>query len=239
MVSVVVPVFNAVSYLEVCVKSLRALPLKMEIILVDDGSTDGSGALCDMLGDQVIHQSNQGVSTARNAGLKSAKGDWLWFVDADDFVEPVTSAFNLPEEGDFVNLGFVWEEGGRYDAFGASSKEIPYNLWRCWFRRELIEKNGIRFTVGRKYAEDQEFILRYLLSIQHPTIDAIPQILYHYTVRQGSAMTKKGVKGKQLCDVIGVIFSMWGCALSHRNVPSWIWLQTKRMLKTGWVTLIR
>ena len=87
--SVIIPVYNAATYLEGCVSSLRALSsligIGMEIIMVDDGSTDDSGEMCDRLADQVLHQPNQGVSVARNAGIGIAKGDWLWFVDADDF----------------------------------------------------------------------------------------------------------------------------------------------------------
>lgn len=88
LLSVIIPVYNAAPYLEACVSSLRALSkqvgIAMEVVLVDDGSTDGSSELCDSLGDSVLHQPNQGVSVARNAGIGIAKGEWLWFVDADD-----------------------------------------------------------------------------------------------------------------------------------------------------------
>lgn len=239
MVSVVIPVFNAAIYLEACVASLRKLPLQQEIILVDDGSTDGSGELCDRLGDKVLHQANQGVSAARNAGMQVATGDWLWFVDADDYVEPLAENIQIPSSGDFVNLGFVWEENGNSDVFGASEQDIPYNLWRCWFRRDQIQKWDLMFTAGRKYAEDQEFILKYLLSVKGYKSAAIPQLQYHYTVRPGSAMTRKGVKGKQFCDILGVLSSMWVSALANGNMPFWLFPQTKRMLKTAWVAVIR
>ncbi|MCR5670848.1 MAG: glycosyltransferase [Butyrivibrio sp.] len=92
-VSVIVPVYNVEKYLEQCVDSLLNQTFSdMEIILVDDGSTDGSGAICDRYGKldnvTVLHQENQGVSVARNNALKIAKGKWLLFVDADDYVEP-------------------------------------------------------------------------------------------------------------------------------------------------------
>ena len=77
--SAIIPVYNAAPYLEACVSSLRALSsligIGMEIIMVDDGSTDDSGEMCDRLADQVLHQPNQGVSVARNAGIGVAKGD--------------------------------------------------------------------------------------------------------------------------------------------------------------------
>ena len=244
--SVIIPVYNADQYLEGCVSSLRALSsqigIGMEIIMVDDGSTDDSGEMCDRLADQVLHQPNQGVSEARNAGIGIAKGDWLWFVDADDYVETINNSpfktedlLHQLESADFVNLGFVWEENGKSDCFGAGVAEIPYNLWRCLFRRELVQKHKMCFTVGRKYAEDQEFIVRYLLSVNGCRVAAIPQIRYHYTLRPGSAMTRKGVKRKKVIDMVNVVLSMWICAIGHGHVPKWIWHETKRMLKCIYV----
>ena len=248
LLSVIIPVYNAAPYLEACVSSLRALSLQieldMELVLVDDGSTDGSGELCDRLGDKVLHQPNQGVSVARNAGISMATGDWLWFVDADDYVEPLDLSVAQTEtvmkplcNADLVNLGFVWEENGKVDSFGAYADEVPYNLWRCMFRREHVMKHHVRFTVGRKYAEDQEFIVRYLLSVRACRVAAIPQIRYHYTLRPGSAMTRPGVRQKKTFDTACVIFSMWACAIVHLHFPTWIWRETKRMLKCVYVTL--
>ena len=244
--SVIIPVYNADQYLEGCVSSLRALSsqigIGMEIIMVDDGSTDDSGEMCDRLGDQVLHQPNQGVSVARNAGIGIAKGDWLWFVDADDYVEPVDLSSIRAEDilrplsnADFVNLGFVWDENGKTDSFGAYASEVPYNLWRCMFRREQVMKHHVRFTVVRKYAEDQEFIVRYLLSVYGCRVAAIPQIRYHYTLRPGSAMTRKGMKRKKVIDTVNVVLSMWICALGNGHFPKWIWHETKRMLKCVYV----
>jgi len=243
--SIVIPVYNAASYLQTCVESLRHFAsmsqICMEIILVDDGSTDGSGVLCDQLGDKVIHQQNQGVSVARNAGLALAAGEWIWFVDADDYVENVDADLNVGirkdvvknENSDFVVTGFVWEEHGKVDCFGASTNEIPYNLWRCWFKQDQIEKHGIRFTVGRKYAEDQEFILKYLLSIKNYKTAALPQIQYHYTLRPGSAITKKGVKLKKCSDIAAVICAIFGKALITGNLMNaWVLHELKRMIKT-------
>ena len=244
--SVIIPVYNAAQYLEACVSSLRVLSsligIGMEIVMVDDGSTDDSGEMCDRLADQVLHQPNQGVSVARNAGIGIAKGDWLWFVDADDYVEPVDLSSIRAEDilrplsiADFVNLGFVWDENGKTDSFGAYASEVPYNLWRCMFRREQVMKHHVRFTVVRKYAEDQEFIVRYLLSVYGCRVAAIPQIRYHYTLRPGSAMTRKGMKRKKVIDTVNVVLSMWICALGNGHFPKWIWHETKRMLKCVYV----
>lgn len=94
MISVIIPVFNSQRYLRECVNSVRAQTYSdLQILLIDDGSTDESGAICDALAEedkriQVIHQPNRGVSAARNAGLKAAKGDLISFIDADDTLDP-------------------------------------------------------------------------------------------------------------------------------------------------------
>lgn len=95
LVSVIVPVYNVERYLEECVSSLVAQTYgNIEIILVDDGSTDGSDALCDRLAGtdpriRVLHKPNGGLSDARNHGLREASGEWISFVDSDDWVSPV------------------------------------------------------------------------------------------------------------------------------------------------------
>ncbi len=94
LISVIIPVYNVAKILERCVESVRKqIYPNLEIILVDDGSTDMSGAFCDVFAKKdrrvkVIHQSNQGLSAARNAGLKIAKGKWVTFVDSDDSIRP-------------------------------------------------------------------------------------------------------------------------------------------------------
>ena len=94
LISIIVPVYNAEKYLPACVESLLSQTYgALEVILVNDGSKDGSAALCDTYAARdsrvrVIHQENQGVSTARNAGLDHAAGKYVAFVDADDYVKP-------------------------------------------------------------------------------------------------------------------------------------------------------
>lgn len=89
--SVIVPVYNVASYVENCVKSILSNNVDMEVILVNDGSTDNSGEICDRIASEnnnvvVIHKENGGLSSARNAGLDIAKGDYITFVDSDDYV---------------------------------------------------------------------------------------------------------------------------------------------------------
>lgn len=94
LISVIVPVYNVKNYLKQCVQSIVGQTYKnLEIILIDDGSTDGSGELCDILKKtderiKVIHEENSGLSEARNTGLNAARGKYIGFVDSDDYIEP-------------------------------------------------------------------------------------------------------------------------------------------------------
>lgn len=122
MVSIIVPVYNINQYLPGCVQSLLAQTHPdIEILLIDDGSTDGSGRLCDSLAasDQritAVHKENGGLSDARNAGLDRAKGDWILFVDGDDYLAPEAVERLLPfatPDVDFVQ--FLYQETGDTD----------------------------------------------------------------------------------------------------------------------------
>ena len=94
LISVIVPVYNCEKYIEACVNSvLNQTFADFEIILVDDGSPDDSGKLCDQLAEKnnkivVLHQKNQGQAAARNNGVKIARGEWLNFLDSDDLIHP-------------------------------------------------------------------------------------------------------------------------------------------------------
>lgn len=295
LLSIIVPVYNAGPYLKPCVESLCALPYEKEIILVDDGSTDGAvyegfaRRLCEhedpaetkaahesLAGTKathegvikVIRQENQGVSAARNRGLLEAKGEWIWFVDADDVVhenhvrkyfghESSASTKAVHEGENLLLLPFEWEEDGEIENYEPHDGEIPYNLWRCWFRREEIERQGLRFTPGRKYAEDQEFILRFLLqqsdkSIVAPDGAVVTSLgtvggkawadgpIYHYVMRSGGAMKKPGTKQKQLRDICRVWWRVFFLSVRKGQIgKKWVLKELKRLAKTWYVTARR
>lgn len=261
LLSIIVPVYNAGSYLKPCAESLCALPYEKEIILVDDGSTDGcvdavhEGPLNTKAAHEVIKvicQENQGVSAARNRGLQEAKGEWIWFVDADDVVhESLASTKAEHEEVNLLLLPFEWEEDGKIEEYVPHDGEIPYNLWRCWFRREEIERQGLRFTPGRKYAEDQEFILRFLLNQgKHQSSNQKSAVeggkawsdgpVYHYVMRSSGAMKKKGTKGKQLRDICRVWWKVFSLSVYRGAIcKKWVLKELKRLAKTWYVTARR
>lgn len=236
LLSVIVPVFNAGEYLQPCIQSLLDLPIEKEIIIVDDGSSDGCVTNLNVKRDKlrILSQTNQGVSAARNAGLEVATGDWIWFVDADDqiqqpfftggeqFIRAMTNLFVLP---------FVWEENGVANRFDAQDGEIPYNLWRCWFRRKTIESQNLRFTIGRKFAEDQEFILRFLLHGENRTL-ALDGPVYHYTMRSTGTMMSPGNRQKQQKDLLCVLSNfIWNAIKTGKITQPWVIKQIKRIIK--------
>ncbi|MBO6248600.1 MAG: glycosyltransferase, partial [Bacteroidales bacterium] len=109
LISVIIPVFNGESYLRSCLESVLSQTLAdFEAIVVDDGSTDGSSRICDEFSARddrirVIHQFNQGVSAARNAGLELATGQYIFFIDGDDTIVPETleSLYDAASDGDY------------------------------------------------------------------------------------------------------------------------------------------
>lgn len=138
LISVIVPVYNVEDYLARCVDSILAQSYEnLEIILVDDGSTDRSGELCDELGKKdsrirVIHKINGGLSSARNAGIDAATGEWLAFVDSDDWIEPETYAW-MSELAEKYGVPMVC--AGRYDTKGVPGDK---KIGLCPPREEVI-----------------------------------------------------------------------------------------------------
>lgn len=246
MLSVIIPIYNTSRYLRSCLDSLIShIKCDYELILIDDGSSDDSGSLCDEYSlkqenIRVIHQSNAGVSAARNAGIEKAKGDWIWFVDGDDYLENDISVSEAYDK-QMIVMGCMWEEDGRCVSMPASTTDIPYNTWRCLFRRDMIVHHKIRFTVGRSYAEDQEFILKYLLVTGcNDNLCVIRDNVYHYTVRPNSAITAGGRKFVMLHDIFFVICSTVYCALCHGLLfKGWFLKELKRLAKTLFVTITR
>lgn len=201
-VSVIVPVYKAEAYLERCVDSLRGQTLSdIEIILVDDGSPDRSGAMCDAYAAadpriRVIHQPNGGVSSARNAGLDAATGDYVIHCDPDDWVEPEMYELLYKRAVDtgaeLVSCDFIRE----YDKESKIENQLPNDLsadniiyeiikdkifgsvWNKLILRSKVLESGIRFDSKLKMFEDQCFLcllLKHISKIEH-----VSKALYHY-----------------------------------------------------------
>ena len=196
MISVIVPVYNRKETLERCVQSLRGQTYSdLEIILVDDGSTDGSGALCNALAREdvrirVIHKENGGVSSARNAGMEAAKGEYLMFTDSDDYAEAQMAEKLLEGIGgdDIAICGFHHHYQGRdivriprvpgqsgeenfLSLYGQGFMNMP---WNKLYRRALAG----RFDESLSLGEDLLFNLDYLRRTDG--ISVVKEALCHY-----------------------------------------------------------
>lgn len=155
-VSVIVPVYNVQKYLNQCVDSLLAQDMTdYEIILVDDGSTDGSGSICDSYqkaNDNVvsIHQKNQGVSVARNTGIESAKGKWITFVDSDDWAEPdlLKKAVGKAESFDADILFFSYITDYE-DGTGHESRFLDLDTGDISAHKDYIEAKAVTQFYGK------------------------------------------------------------------------------------------
>lgn len=189
LVSVIVPVYNARRYLDACVQSLRAqTEQNIEILLVDDGSTDGSGELCDRLaaGDGrivVCHQTNGGVSAARNKGLELARGKYIMFCDSDDAVLPRYCQAHLeamaqPGVGLTIALNYPLPEGMEPMSDGRDGYLPDYRLllklwkkrwlWYCWgkcFDGDILRRTGLRFDSSIVHSEDTLFVVEYIMEL--------------------------------------------------------------------------
>ncbi len=210
MVSIIVPVYNGEKFIARCVESVLAQTYSdFELILVNDGSKDNSGAICDDFAARdrrvrVIHQENGGVSRARNHGLDAAKGDVIGFVDADDYIAPETLETALREMGDADICMFdavtVWDSGKTEPdtisllpgAIMLKKQDItPERLllmagavWRCLYRADLVK--NIRFPVGIKFSEDRIFNLYAMGSMS--TMRYIQKGLYYRVMQDESAV---------------------------------------------------
>jgi len=194
LVSVIVPVYNGEKYLRECLCSVAAQTrfASSELIIVDDGSADGSNGICLEYAARyenvrVIRQENAGVSAARNAGLDAARGTYISFADADDKMNPdmleillnaaektgadmAVCGMDYPYTGESLTVTYPFEKNVLYGADRIKSEILPFmlrdpsmnSLCTKIFRRGLIEDAGLRLTPGLKYGEDREFVLRFL-----------------------------------------------------------------------------
>ena len=207
LISIIVPVYNVERYLDECVKSIIGQTYQnIEVILVDDGSTDHSAAICDRWAEvddriRVIHKPNGGLSDARNCGLETAKGEYIYFIDSDDYIDHslcekamdvfktenvdlvVFGVARTTETGDIISTDFVEKcflskKAALAELYSGQIKNYAVNKV---YKRELWNK--VRFPLGRAF-EDIGTMYKVFLNAQ--TICCIPDILYYYRMRQGS-----------------------------------------------------
>lgn len=224
LISVIVPVYNVEYYLDRCLTSLvNQTYSNMEIILIDDGSKDNSGMICDNWKEKdnrivVIHKKNAGLGYARNSGLEICKGEYICFVDSDDFVsanmiqtmydaikkenaDTCYCSFNIysNKKNEVVKKSFV--NSGVYDgkkilldiAGSLPEDKVDFNkemsVWACLFSGQIIRENGIVFTSEREIiCEDFPFDIRYLPKTNKVVV--IDNCFYYYCIN-GESLTHK------------------------------------------------
>ena len=216
-VSVVIPVYNVEKYLQECLDSVVGQTYQnLQIILVDDGSTDSSGAICDEYAKKdaritVIHQENQGAGAAKNTGLELVEGEYLSLIDSDDYIDEkfyeimvrVMEKHNADVVQCLFDNCFVDQAYKRNYNFPASkarkisARRFLFETLHDWkyaifankvFKTKLLEE--ARFPVGRKI--DDEFFT-YKLICNAKTVVNINEHLYHYRMRQSSVMNENSV----------------------------------------------
>ena len=215
--SVIVPVYKVEEYLEKCVQSILAQTERdFELILVDDGSPDRCGALCDSLAQtdpriRVIHQENQGLGGARNTGIREARGDWLLLVDSDDWIEPKilekAMEAGLREEADLVMFAFrtVDEQGRELGVFredmpkerGIGMQEHKEALltapcaWNKLYRRSFFQGTGLAYP-PRVWYEDLRTTPKLMAKAGRMVF--LDEVGYNYLQRQGSIMNSANLE---------------------------------------------
>lgn len=215
--SIIVPVYNVEKYIEKCLLSiLKQTYLDYEVIVVDDGSKDRSGLICDELAQvynhlTVIHTQNGGVSHARNIGISKATGEYYWFVDSDDYIKPdsleviasyidkhcsmdllIFDAIVTDEEGNErgeITCELPCEQKMSFE----THKDIVFmntSLWNRVFRADIIKEKQLQFEEGITIAEDLLFNYKYLLECQDIYYEN--KTFYYYVQRKNSAMSGQG-----------------------------------------------
>ena len=206
-ISIIVPVYNVEKYLPRCVDSiLNQTFTNFELILVDDGSTDRSGIICDQYKKRdnrikVIHKINEGVSKARNIGISEAKGRYIEFIDSDDWIERSLLEDTLKQiridNSDIIFFGILYEDEDdnlikekkyvRDEVIEKEKSKLAIELynkdlfgytWCKLFKNRIIKDNNILFNNDISYCEDEEFTCRYFKYVKK--ISICSNTYYHY-----------------------------------------------------------
>ena len=220
VISVIVPVYKAEKYLPRCIDSILSQEFtNFEVLLIDDGSPDGSGKLCDEYAARdsrirVFHKENGGVSSARNLGLDNARGEWVMFADADDWLDKETFKICLKadhKEFDIIRFGYnsVFDENG-----DITNKRLPdvatlqeylrlvierkttMAVWGAMYKRSIFKLNKIYFDTTIRMGEDWVVLVNVILHSKN--INFISQPLYQYNRYNEESCVNNFSFGKQL-----------------------------------------
>ena len=214
-ISIIIPSYNAEKYIEQCIQSIEEQTYKdFEIIVVNDGSKDNTKAICENLQKKykniiIINQENSGVSASRNIGMINAKGDYIMFVDSDDFLEKNMLEIMLKNNQNFdliiTNYKKYYDENNIVDNTlieekGYNKKEFLESFWNLYnvnlinspcfrlYKKDIIKQNSIKFNLNYELGEDLIFNLEYLNKCEK--IYITKECLYNYRYTIDSLTTK-------------------------------------------------
>ena len=210
--SIIIPAFNAEKYIAKCLDSITKQSCdNYELLIIDDGSSDDTGNICDMYGKRfsqisVFHTDNNGVSSARNLGLEKARGEYIWFVDSDDVVKAnsIKTIISTIDESELLIFGI--EEFDKKNVtkrqYGDLTTDNQYAinqmlsdngvrgyLFNKVFRLDIIKKNHLTFNTSIKNCEDLLFSVSYASLIKRVKISN--EIIYRYRQRKNGAIHSK------------------------------------------------
>lgn len=252
--SIIIPIYNVSGYLRQCLESLKAQSFTdFEVLMVDDGSSDASAEICTLFTQdddrfRLFRKANGGVGSARNLGLDEARGEWVWFVDGDDWLEPdallsvscYTSDCSLIDVGYFENqadkeVGFIGESGC-FELADYAGRNFAFTVWKQIYKRDVIASNFLSFSDGLKYGEDQEFIIKYQC-VCGGKARCVGAPLYHYRLRDGSAMMS-GRYSSIADDHFSVVENLADyCSETTSFFDGWFKARVQRLLKSAFVAL--
>lgn len=232
--SIIVPIYNVEQYLPVCLNSLLSQSFEnYELILIDDGSRDASGKICDDYAAKdsrirVFHKKNEGVSVARNFGIEKAVGDWIYFADSDDELLPeclmlLTSRIKEGVdiiEGRYLPIGttkpslfprfqkadeIYAKDEYLYRLYRYQLKQYHGYLWNKIFRAKVIKDYGLRFHTDIYFKEDGLFILEFVCKMHHNVL-YFHDLLYLYYKRDSGMMKTylRNVSPKSMSHLLAV-----------------------------------
>ena len=254
MVSIIVPIYNIEGYIRECIDSILAQTYPdFELILVDDGSPDNCGRICDEYAEKdvrikVIHKENGGLTSARNAGLSVAKGDWIMHVDGDDWIEP-DMIESLIEAAKATEADLVFGDYMKYGPYAGNhklptwsndkkdsmSRYIAYSMTTIWgsiAKSSLYTEHCLKSPDGVSYCEDFHLIVR--LCHYAKKIANVHRPFYHYRYRPTSIMSNMSRKTESdeqwvYQDTIR-FFKEQGVYEDYRKVMSWRVLKSTQEL---------
>lgn len=201
--SIIVPVYNSSQYLNRCIDSILSQTYNdFELILVDDGSIDESGNICDVYAQKdkrirVFHQPNGGVSSARNKGIKEANGEYAIFVDSDDYIlkdKLETAKIYCKNYPDLITGLYLVADSDKYKQHSISIKDYEYIknvcvVWTSIFNTKIIKKHSILFNENTCHGEDVLFVLNYFYYCR--TILFVNEFGYNYNNQHGMGLNSR------------------------------------------------